>query len=345
MIVEAVTWREVRGRQSRRRNPSSSFLKHRVPAEIREVSTSAIVEAARVTFETETRTFYGFEGRFISRRDANGSDYGEAASYFTPGQPTKGPAFSAQLVEVEGRQVPIYRLPETLEEVGVHYSEIVTDNAQQRSSEIARSLQADYVIADGRLWRAMPEPVLAVIRPTGSAGYELMLTTRGSTHGHWEFRLDRLTEAQKFARELSSLSRRVFRDPAGGVSIAPGFELGDDRTACAVSLARQVVEACPNGWLGLLPRKTVEDWASLRTAIAAHDRAELIDADTLAGRCGEILRAIDALQLNRFGDEDRNELTKKLRPPVKRWRQFEGGSLDLPSLEGLEAELISEIAL
>lgn len=345
MIVEAVTWREVRGRQSRRRNPSSVFLKHRVPAEIREVPASAIVEAARVTLGTETRTLCGFEGRFVSSRDPSGSDYGEAAGYFTSGQPTKGPAFSARLLEVEGRQVPIHRLPETLEEAGVHYSEIVADNAEQRAHDIARTLQADYVIADGRLWRAVPEPVWAVIRPTGSAAYELLLATRGSAHGHWEFRLDRLAEAREFARELSKSSRRIFRDPAGQVSITPGFELGDDRTACAVSLAQQIVEACPNGWLGLLPRKTVEDWGSLRTAISTHDRGDIVDADALAGRCGEILRAVDALQLNRFGDEDRNELTKKLSPSVKRWREFEGGSLDLPSLEGLEAELISEIAL
>lgn len=345
MIVEAVTWREVRGRVSRRRNPSSVFLKHRVPVELREVATSAIVEAARVALAAETKILYGFEGRFMSSRDDVGLDYGGAISYFTAGQPTRGPTFSSQLLEVEGRQIPIHRLPETLEEAGVCYSEVVADNAGERASELARSIQADYVVAGGRLWHATPDPVWAVIRPSGATAYELLLTTRGSTHGHWEFRLDRLDEARKFACELSNLSRRVFRDPSGTVSITPGFELGNDRVACAVSLARQVVEAGPNGWLGLLSRKAVEHWSALRSAISTHDRREIVDADTLAGRCGEFLSAIDALQLNRLGDEDRKVLTKKLTPAVKRWREFEHGSLDLPSLDDLEAELISEIAL
>jgi hypothetical protein len=348
MIVEAVTWREVRGRVPRKRLPQTVYLRHKVPIEIREVARTAIVEAARVTMiDGSKKRFFSFDDRFFSDLDLAGLPLGDPRYYFAcqPDNPAVLPDFSRRCFDLDGRSIEAHRLPEALDNSGVQFSRILTDDIDERTREIARRAASDYLIAEGKLWRRTPEPVWIVNRMTGRDPYQLHLRARGAAEGHFTFRLDRLDEARQYAAALSKIARRLFRDSVASVSMEPGLNLGDDRVPCIKSLARRVVDACPGGWLGLLADETVESWVTLRGALSAGERGASIDVDTMAGQCGLILKAIEDLSLNRFGEEDRRELSKALLPAVKRWREFEQGSFDLPMLDDLEAELVSEIAL
>jgi hypothetical protein len=348
MILEAVTWREVQGRVPRKRLPQTIYLRHRVPIEIREVPKTAIAEAACVTMnDGSEKRFFSFEGRFFSDLDLAGLTLGDPRHYFAcrPENPAVLPDFSRRCFDLDGRSVEAHRLPEAIDKSGVQFSRILADDIQERTREITRRAASDYVIAKGKLWRRTPEPVWTVSRMTGRDPYQLLLRARGGAEGHFAFRLDRLDEARQYAGALSKIARRLFRDSFASVSLESGLDLGDDRVPCVKSLARRVVDACPGGWLGLLADDVVENWVALRAALAAGEQGGSIDVDTMAGQCGLILKAVEDLGLNRFGEEDRRELTKTLLPAVKRWREFERGSLDLPMLDDLEAELVSEIAL
>ena len=342
-----MTWREVRGRPPRKRLPQSVFLQQRVSIELRELPQSAVTEAARVTIADSEKIYFGIEGRFFSDADPAGHALGDPTSYFLrpPRLLTDIPPFSDRLFDIAGRQLTAYELPQTLDQAGIRLNEITFDDADARAAEAARSAAADYAVIDGQLWRRRPEPVWAVYRADGRDPYQLLLSARKPQDGYLQFRLDRLEEAKRYAAVLSKLSRRVFREPAAAVTVRPGMELGDDRVPAAVSVAEQVRDACPDGWLKLLPRRSVEDWGALRRMLAGQARGEPADTDNLCGHAGAIVKAIEDLSLNRFGDHDRCELMKHLLPAIKRWREFEGGSMELPSLDQMETELISAIAL
>ena len=350
-LVSAATSRELRVRLRRKRNPETLHLRMDVPAEIAEINSDAMVTAATARGPDGQESEYkAYAGRFFVpvHEYENGKPVkGKAVDAFFAGTLPMcriHPDFSELQKPGEKYMMHARALPTGTE--GHDIVEIVSDNSEDRATEVRRKM-AGFVLVDGALWRSMPEPVWVVRKePKGRLPLVLEASFDAPAEGNMVFRLDRADDADRYVRGLSKALRRAYSGGRPSAAVGSGILQRDDRLHSVVAMGARVVSLCPKGWLQLLPRDAISAWLHLRedikTTKAGHVAPDT--AEQIAARTGLVLAAIDGLVLNSHGEADRTEAKKELYDVLKRWSDFEGGTLDVPALDDEEAEALAGLS-
>lgn len=347
-IVNVITHRAVSVRKLRKRTAEILHLALNVPAEVAEIAPSEMRRVARVRNPDGTQaSFTAYDGRFFEpaidvedRRPICGEKIDD---YFAGRTHRHGLAGFSTVVlpsDSRGQSTLANRLPT---EVGDDVREIVSDNSEERALEVRRQM-AGFVLINGVLWRQMVEPAWIIVT-AGRSRFAPSLRAGFPKDNAWNlvFRLDRPMDADRYVRGLSKHLRARYEGAVPSSDLAEAPLQRDDRLQAALALGQRVVELLPQGWLRLMPRDAILQWSELRDTIKTVEAGVTVNADTLAGCAGRLLEALDALTLNRHGDDDRAAARKRLFDVLSRWTSCEGGSLAVPSLDETDDEALSSL--
>ncbi len=316
-IVTAVAHRVAEVRRLRRRNTEKVLLRLEVPAEIAEVGHDALALAATVRDpDGRLLRFHAHEGRFVEPVEGN-VRADQVADYFGGRLRHLAPPF--RVPSGPGATAPgVRHVADLPAEVDAGVREMAGDDGEAAALAVRRHV-GGHLLVEGLLWRGSAEPYWSVTRQGEAVSLRAATRTVPGNEEIASFRLDRAACADRYARAAAHRRRRRY-DAAEPQVLFGGVAFGrDDRLEAAAALGRRVVELLPEGWLRLLPAGAIVDWCRLRDDLAAGPRG----ADDLARRAYRLIDAVDGIELNANGTEDRSKLKRHLADAVARFGEHE----------------------
>jgi hypothetical protein len=323
----------LRVRRRRHRTQETLWVRHRVPVAIGQPSDSDFPLAVRMVSPRRAE-YRSYQGRIFAPDRVLGMRSAPEfpIEFITNAFEGRLPASSWHnpfLAQADAKDLAA--IPEE-GEVAADIAEIIHDGSQECFTEVAR-IATRYLIFNGYLWKETREPTYAV---HSNNPRRVSLTDSTDRYPeHRRFRIDRLADAERFARRLPDTQAVAIED--ADLNFEPSLLVRDDRMEVVRDLAKMVLRAAEN-WLSLFDAAGTSEFIKLRRQVGS-----TLEAAAIGITANRLLDVIERLPLNAHGREVATTQLEALTPALIRWSEFEGGSLTAPELSAADGELLAAI--